>query len=510
MNSIGSKKIYSRSTEELEKLKSSDKDKSKSIFISQEKNFANKHGFHYRSSAQFYFIVDKTKEINTRLILFNYFQIKNKNQVAICVTLRNSEGVFINRKNIDFQNQSVIIVDNDFWGLDNHFGSVEVEYFSLKNLVIPYAAVIGAYETKLGISYIHTYSRCYSKHELETGFTVMESCESNWTIRDSKEIESFTVLHNGHLDMDEQIMNVKIISESGKVLEKKQLLKSLKPYEIIEIIPQKIFDNLPEWLNNEQANCSVEFKINGAFTRTLVGNRTIANTDMQVTHSNFAYNHHETDFVDTKNGVMPYPNFKVNEGQINIYPDMPYGEYSISYGDIKNNLKNFSSGKYISHKISDYQDFNISLGKVNSHLPSRIPIGFSGKSFQALPEILPYEISLGICTKARPKKRFWWGPIGNGKTKNCLVIGLLDDIYGAYSNESLIIRVYNDQNCLYEELTFSGQELTALNFRIEIDKETLSEIDKYGMYTVFSEYPGFFVYSLTENEYGSIAIEHGF
>ena len=93
----------------------------------------------------------------------------------------------------------------------------------MKNLVIPYAAVIGVYETKYGISYIHTYSRCYSKHELETGFTVMESCESNWTIRDSKEIESFTILHNGHLRMEEQEMNIKIISESGKVLEKNAL-----------------------------------------------------------------------------------------------------------------------------------------------------------------------------------------------------------------------------------------------------------------------------------------------
>ena len=88
--------------------------------------------------------------------------------------------------------------------------------------------MIGVYETKLGISYIHTYSRCYSKHELETGFTVMESCESNWTIRDSKEIESFTVLHNGHLRMEEQEMNIKIISESGKVLEKKYYFKSIK------------------------------------------------------------------------------------------------------------------------------------------------------------------------------------------------------------------------------------------------------------------------------------------
>ena len=181
----------------------------KSILISQEKNFSNQHGFHYRSSAQFYFIVNSVKEINTSLILFNYFQIKNNNQVAICATLRDHKGKFVERKHINFENQSVIVIDNKFWDLDNHLGSVEIEYFSLKNLVIPYAAVIGAYETNAGITYIHTYSRNYSKHEMENGFTVMESCESNWTIRDTKEIESFTILHNGFLKVDAQEIKLK-------------------------------------------------------------------------------------------------------------------------------------------------------------------------------------------------------------------------------------------------------------------------------------------------------------
>ena len=45
--------------------------------------------------------------------------------------------------------------------------------------------------------FLHTYSRCYSNHEMETGFTVMEGCESNWTIRDSNDVESFTIFHNG-------------------------------------------------------------------------------------------------------------------------------------------------------------------------------------------------------------------------------------------------------------------------------------------------------------------------
>ena len=146
----------------------------KPILISQEKNYANKHGFHYRSSAQFFFEVNKKSKVNTSLILFNYFQIKNHNKVAVCVTLRNDKGDFIDRRHIDFNDSNVIIINRQFWGIDNHYGSVEVEYFSLRNLVIPYEAVIGVYETSLGISYIHTYSRCYSTHELET-FTVMDT-----------------------------------------------------------------------------------------------------------------------------------------------------------------------------------------------------------------------------------------------------------------------------------------------------------------------------------------------
>ncbi len=510
MKSINLNRIKETNLNLLFKDKSNDKDRSNSVLISQKKNFANKHGFHYRSSAQFYFVINKSESINTSLILFNYFQIKNQNQVAICVTLRDSKGKFVDRRHLSFGKQNIIVVNDGFWGLEKHTGSVEVEYFSLKNLVIPYAAVIGVYETVSGISYIHTYSRCYSKHEIETGFTVMESCESNWTIRDSSSIESFTILHNGYLKAEEQIIKIKIISEKGRILEKDHLLKSLNPFEIVEIIPQKIFENLPEWLNNEQANCSIEFKINGAFTRTLVGNRTKNNTDMQVTHSNFAYNHHETDFVDTEKGFMPYPKFNVKEGQINIYPDMPSGKYFFGYDYSDEKFTKFSSGQYISHKINHNQNFNISLGKVDSYLPSRIPIGFSGKSLNASNDIIPFEISLGICSSARPKKRFWWGPLGNKQTKNSLVIGLLNDIYGDYLDQDLILRIYNDQNDEYKEKIYSANELIAENFRIEIPKEDLENIENFGMYTVFSQYPGFFVYSLTENEKGSIAIEHGF
>ena len=99
---------------------------------------------------------------------------------------------------------------------------------------------------------------------------------------------------------------------------------------------------------------------------------------------------------------------------------------------------------------------------VKSQLPSRIPIGFSGRSLNASREILPFEISLGICSEVRPKKRFWWGPIGNDKTANSLVLGLLRDIYGEYSDEDVILRIYNDQNEEYKEIIYSSNELISV------------------------------------------------
>ena len=416
MTSIESNSLKDNSRVLLNHFEDINKKEFEIKFYQSRKNHTNKHGFHYRSSAQFYYVINKQEAISSSLILFNYFQIKNNNRCDMR-NFKRRKGKFIDRKHINFEDQNVLVIDSEFWGIDNHLGSVEVEYFSLKNLVIPYAAVIGVYETQSGISYIHTYSRCYSCHEIETGFTVMESCESNWTIRDSNDIESFTILHNGFLKVDKQDIKIQITTETGRITEKAHKIDALNPYEIVEIVPQKIFEDLSGWLNEEQANCSIKFKINGAFTRTLVGNRTKSHTDMQVTHSNFAYNHHKTDFVDTHEGYMPYPNFNVRDGQINIYPDMPTGKYFISFDCLEEDKKNFLSGEYISYKINQEQNFNISLGKTNSELPSRIPIGFSGKSLKASDQILPFEISLGIYSKVRPKKRFWWGPIGNNQTK---------------------------------------------------------------------------------------------
>ena len=488
----------------------------KKIFIDQKKNFANQHGFSYRSSGQFYFIFDTNRKITTTVSIFNYFRIKNSLEVSISISLRKSNGELVKRINAKFDDKSVINIDHLFLGIEDVFeGSLEVEFFCLDNLTIPYAAIIGIYETLNGISYVHTYSRNYSHHELEAGFTVTESKESNWTIRDSKEWESFAVLHNGPGKVGSQEMRLELTHEDGRIVTKNFSCQGLDPYETLVLKPSEVFSELSDWLSGGLANCSLQFKLNGAFTRSLVGNRSKDLSDMQVTHSNFAYNFHDSDLVNPGIGFNSFPKLDLISASINIYPDSMHGKYRICFGSYNQRYGceiDYSSGSYLAKSVDSTQIANLRVEELKTHnLPSRFVVGYSGISNKGSAlNVLPFEISLGIFTNQRPKKRFWWGPIGSSNFKNKICAGVVDDVYGVYGKEDVFIRIYNAHSDIYKEVLIDGHEFMESNFTYQLSDDDLKEVDQFGYYTFYSDYPGFFVFGITENASGSLAIEHGF
>lgn len=485
------------------------------LLIDQKKNFENRHGFNYRSSGQFYFIYDQPNQVCTTISIFNYFKIKNNLEVAVAISLRRRDGSLAKRINTDFHNKSVINIDHTFLGLNEAFeGSLEVEFFCLKNLTIPYAAIIAIYETLNGITYVHTYSRNYSQHELEAAFTVTESKESNWTIRDNERWESFVVIHNGSSKIEPQEMKIVLTHEDGRVLSRTFTYRSLEKYETAILKPSAVIPEISDWLRGGLANCSLQFKVSGAFTRSLIGNRSKDLTDMQVTHSNFAYNFHKTDVVSSSSGFNSFPKL-ASTGAINIYPDSMSGEYTLSFGNRGSEyhkVMSYSSGEYYSQMIDAGQ---ISTLKVEAHesgkLPSRFVIGYAGISDKGSAQgLIPFEISLGIFTNQRPKKRFWWGPIGSGAFQNRICAGIIEDIYGKYQNEDVFIRIYNSKDEVYKEIFIDGETFMKAGFTYELTGQDLREVDKFGYYTFYSDYPGFFVFGVTSKPTGSLAVEHGF
>ena len=288
----------------------------------------------------------------------------------------------------------------------NFEGSVEVEVFAIRNMRIPYAAIMAVYECKDSISMVHSYTRTYSQHEIEEGRTITLGEESCWTLRDSEAFTSFAVIHNGSYEQVEQTVIIRVRSHSGAEAVADFKLPKLSPYQTFIFEPKKYLANLIAWLDGKPGNARISFELNGSFTRLLCGIKNVELKQLQVMHSNFDYSTHATDTIgdDSAKAYMRTPNLQGNITQeIVVYPDTDEGN------DVwRSNQKqsNFSTGQIYTEKSQSASGQLIQFERADGILPSRIVTGLRLNS--GLGDILPAECSLGVIHKLRPKKNFAW------------------------------------------------------------------------------------------------------
>jgi len=155
------------------------------MLISQKDNFNANFGEVLRSSAIFW--VMHNASVITTISFSNYWKFKNSNDVFVLINLRQLDGRLVERIPVKFDFTEIANYTPPF----NFEGSVEVEVFSIKNMRIPYAAVMAVYECEHSITMVHSYARAYSHHEIEEKRTICDGEESCWTLRDSLHFAHF-------------------------------------------------------------------------------------------------------------------------------------------------------------------------------------------------------------------------------------------------------------------------------------------------------------------------------
>lgn len=120
------------------------------VYISQKDNFAGAFGLVYRSSAIFYY--KQTADFKTTISFMDYWRVKRGLDVMVVASIRELGGKLVKREQLNFQHGMVInyceLAGSGFEG------SVELEIFSSKNMVIPYSAIMAIYEAPNSISKI--------------------------------------------------------------------------------------------------------------------------------------------------------------------------------------------------------------------------------------------------------------------------------------------------------------------------------------------------------------------
>ena len=466
-------------------------------FIDQKKNFNNSFGAIYRTSAIFYI----PKNVKTHICISNYWEFKNNVKVGIVITTRLLNGKLFSREEKNFNNSNVLVISN--FGVKE--GSVEIEAFGNQNLRIPYAAVMGVYESKKSINMVHTYARNHSLIELEENNAITKAKESCWTIKPS--FENKAVFHNGHLITNKQIAKIILNNQNGKEISKNFLIPELKPFETFIFDIKKIFPKFRKFLSNKNGFATLHFKNSSSFTRLLLCWSSRNNEEFQTTHSNFDYSNYLTNKVKTKKGgemtIPKLPN-NIQNLELIVYPKFEKGKYFCKFDN--GERKNFSKG-FI-------KPLNNNINKVNffskkNYIPSRIVTGMSGA---LLNQKIPFECSMGINHENARKKRFGWALV-SGKNINLISINKISIINEDYSklftfklyncsNKKILTRVKN-LNLGNENRTFLDLKKIFPNYKKFLGKN-------YGYISIFNSCSSIRFYtSIIDNKKG-MSLEHAF
>ncbi|MFM2392584.1 MAG: hypothetical protein RLZZ546_561 [Bacteroidota bacterium] len=475
--------------------------KQEKTFISQAQNYAGNFGEVIRSSAIFW--VKNSEYLRTTISFSNYWKFKNFTDVRVFVNLRNLLGELLNRQVIEFEESDVCNYSPPL----NFEGSVEVEAFSIKNMRIPYAAIMAVYESQKSISMVHSYARAYSQHEIEEKRTITNGEESCWTLRDDVINSSFSMVHNGPNKQEGQRVMLSVQNWRGNKISVEIQLPELLPFQTVSFEPKNYIDNLIEFLEGQPGNARISFRLNGGFSRMLCGVKTVDNSQLQVTHSNFDYSTHETDAISDGNllAYMRTPNVLGSYNQeIVVYPDTSKGVYVSEYDG---NTKKFKTGEINRIKFYSGEGRLIQFSRTDDILPTRIVTALRLNSEKTN---IPAECSLGIVHHKRPKKNFHWMLVSRKFNSQICWVDYKEVYGGCPKNAEFIFKLYSAKEKKEYVKSLVASELPSnrvIRLSSIFDCPDLAE--DYCYLSIWCSYGGLMIFSTLEKA-DSITIEHSF
>jgi hypothetical protein len=217
--------------------------------------------------------------ISSRILFMGYWMLKrNIHELACIVTLRTSTGTVISRSNMMITEAKSYVVELadqlQLGGLSpdsEFFGSMEIEFFSVHNLVFPFPAVVINYYGPKFCTVVHSAQRTYNDFEDMARNSETNVPESGFNIYADGEREPFISLINGPLGLKASSMQLHFVNHAQKVFQKEIAIKPLAPYETSFIYPARVYP-LEKFLDGHPGAGKIKFHVNWIFPRLLVGN----------------------------------------------------------------------------------------------------------------------------------------------------------------------------------------------------------------------------------------------
>lgn len=496
------------------------------------------------------FPVFHEKDFSSRLIFMGYWMLKRGvSSLSAVATLRSAAGAILDRTmfTIDearaWRLEVAEALAKSGWDLQTpFFGSMEIEFFSIKNLVFPFPAVVVNYYGPHFSTMVHTAQRVFN--DFEDINNVMKSIvpESGFNLIVDENTEPFITMINGPQNIEHAEVEFTFYNQQKETLHTTWSLRDLTPYQTVIIHPQNLID-LNTFLGGEPGTAKIKFHLPWTFPRLIVGNRHHEPKGAVITHTYYDCSEAQTEgdyWYSSEEGwhdaTLGIPVLVDGEHstKISLYPIYTPSSFMLSAEFYDQQGKKLGEDKELLHITSTTSSFHQSDIKeimlrsgINTHSPCTARIIATATGEKPIPARIKVAVDIGakkhllpcnICTNLVPfnpkvdhkPQTFRWLPLVEQPGASAWVINSGQKIN--YTREAHVtLTFYREQDCQ----TLIRTSVIPPHGFLLIERDQDKELQEFlgqgtGWLTVVADNPYILTYYFADHRSGIVGGDHGF
>lgn len=497
------------------------------------------------------FPVFQYEGVTSRVLFMGYWFVKrNITALTQVTTLRDAQGVVLLRSISPLTEAKAFRIELSDLLLkagknknEDFEGTIEVEFFSLQNLVFPFPALLVNYYGKDFSTCVHTAQRVYNNYEDMQANGETKVPEAGFNVYSTPNLRPFITLLNGPEKCVNSHLHLECFNHQGHILKEHVSLGDLAPYQSKTIFLNELLP-LDSFLNNHVGTMRIAFDVKWVFPRLLVGNRQNNPPAMAITHTYYDctranspsdYWYATNDEWYTEALMLPLCAQGNAQTKFYFYPIYSPSSFSIDleiYNAKGERVATVPKALHITSPSSSFEFIDAAahvrrLGLENqfplgarliakpdegTHLPTRIKLAMDiGASTETLP--------CNICTNLQPfnpswlekKHSFKWAPLLTDQPNpEVWIMNSCPQINYKEAAE-IAVRFYHETDAEIIERVYHLPPHGSMVIRLEEDEELKKFFGKApGWLTAVSTNPYTTTYYFSRPTKGIVGGDHGF
>ncbi len=413
-------------------------------------------------------LIPRIKNFKTQISFLNHFLLKRNNKdVSIKISAYNNFGRCIDTYFEELKEKKVYsyFLENIFQNKESV--SYQAEFYSGKNLFIPFPAVIVSHFSENCYNMVHSYNRILNDKEEDFKINSEHTSEGAIESYFKGNIESGFILHAGQKKINQ---NIELLIYQKRKRIRKKIKVNLNPFNTKLISLKSYIKKSFKGISNNQIVFVNVPKQEFFYGRLLAGLYSIKSKNLSMNHS--YYNSSNTkEYLSNNISSRIYPFFKKFENKLLFYPLNSKSNLEIILkfpnnkevycGTIKSpgsKALEINVNEILKKNNFNYEMYELIAKSRNGKIPSRVNHQFVVGSIKSKikASINNNLVNKFVYNNISNKKGFCWGPIL--LSKNYKTNLAIYNYYLTCKKNPCSLKIYSNEKLIFKKKMYMNKE----------------------------------------------------